>query len=88
MRSIIFAAAASTAAMTVPAMAEPGFALERTALRSGPGDNYRVITYIPEDAEIDVGQCRNDWCRVQYAGRTGYAAYLDVMTDDELFDLW
>lgn len=47
-------------------------------MRSGPGPNYRVINVIPSGASVGVMRCGGGWCRVSFAGRTGFtnAGYL------------
>lgn len=49
-------------------------------LRAGPGTGYGVIGVLPAGATIDAWNCYGGWCRVNFAGRTGYASdhYLDV----------
>jgi uncharacterized protein YraI len=42
-------------------------------MRSGPGTPYQVIGVIPAGTPVDVLGCTDRWCRVSYAGRTGYA---------------
>ncbi|HET7848351.1 MAG TPA: SH3 domain-containing protein [Pseudolabrys sp.] len=43
-------------------------------LRSGPGTGYAVIDVMPAGASVDVLSCTGGWCRVAYAGETGYAS--------------
>ncbi len=43
-------------------------------LRSGPGTGYAVIEVMPAGSSVDVLSCTGGWCRVAYAGETGYAS--------------
>src|SRR5690606_12404730 len=43
-------------------------------LRAGPGTGYRVLTTMPAGAGVDLGACSGGWCRVRYAGLSGYAS--------------
>ena len=43
-------------------------------LRDGPGQQYRVIVVMPAGVTVTVGECRGEWCRVDYRGQTGYAS--------------
>jgi hypothetical protein len=42
-------------------------------MRSGPSTAYRVLDVIPAGAPVAVLGCDGSWCRVNYAGRIGYA---------------
>jgi uncharacterized protein YraI len=42
-------------------------------LRSGPGFDFGVVEVIPGGAAVDARECGRGWCRVNYAGRTGFA---------------
>lgn len=71
-----------SAALAVVAMSG-GVAAAQSAttqlnMRSGPGPNYRVINVIPSGASVSVMRCVGGWCRVSFAGRTGFtnAGYL------------
>ena len=47
--------------------------LARVNLRSGPGTDSEILTYIPTGSTIDVGQCDGEWCAVTWNGQSGYA---------------
>ena len=42
-------------------------------LRHGPGQQHRVIVVMPAGANVTVGECRGEWCKVEYRGQRGYA---------------
>ena len=42
-------------------------------LRHGPGQEHRVIVVMPAGANVSVGECRGEWCKVEYRGQRGYA---------------
>jgi uncharacterized protein YraI len=63
------------------AAAGPGQTTASLKLRAGPGTNFGVLTSMPPGAAVDVLGCGPDgWCRVMFAGLTGYASasYLNV----------
>lgn len=45
-------------------------------LRKGPGSNWSVLTVIPASTPVNVHYCSNtwhgDWCKVSFAGLTGF----------------
>ena len=49
-------------------------------MRAGPGIKHAAFTVIPDGATLEVAECGPFWCKVNYAGRTGYAwaEYLEV----------
>jgi SH3-like domain-containing protein len=47
---------------------------QATNLRKAPGTDSEAITRIPYGAMVNVGDCRNGWCRVSWKGQDGYAA--------------
>ena len=42
-------------------------------LRQGPGQEHRVIVVMPVGANVTVGECRGEWCKVEYRGQRGFA---------------
>jgi uncharacterized protein YraI len=44
-----------------------------TNLRKAPRTDSEVLTVIPRGTTVEVGDCRNGWCRVSWNGRDGYA---------------
>lgn len=69
-----------------PVSADTGYTYERTALRTGPGRNYKVLAYIPEGAKIDMRACKDGWCRVRWNGKSGYASYGSIDYEDDYED--
>lgn len=56
------------------------FASARTAqidsnlnLRDGPSLQNRIVVVMPAGATVTVGQCRGEWCQVEYRKQRGYA---------------
>lgn len=47
-------------------------------LRQGPGPEHRVIAVMPAGANITVGECRGEWCQVEFRGQRGYASSLHL----------
>jgi uncharacterized protein YraI len=52
-------------------------------LRQGPSTDRAIITTIPKGAPVVIENCLEglNWCRVSYAGRTGYAAARYLLAD-------
>jgi uncharacterized protein YraI len=44
-----------------------------TNLRKAPGTESVILTLIPKGTRVEVGDCRNGWCRVSWNGQDGYA---------------
>ena len=55
------------------ASAAPAIASEDLNLRAGAGSQYGVVAVIPGGATVDARGCGGGWCRVSYAGRSGFA---------------
>jgi uncharacterized protein YraI len=56
------------------AAAVPAVVQTDVNLRTGPGTNYDVLTALPAGATVDVIGCQQSWCRVSYAGTSGFAS--------------
>jgi uncharacterized protein YraI len=65
--------AAALALSAAAAEAAPGRATGAVNMRTGPGTGYARITTIPAGARIQVYDC-GSWCRVTYAGRSGWVS--------------
>jgi uncharacterized protein YraI len=52
-------------------------------LRTGPGPAFHVIAVMPQGATVEVQRCNEEWCRVKYRRRIGYASrvYLEPGTE-------
>jgi len=57
----------------VPAAARPGVATSNVNLRADPNTASDVVTKIPAGARVEVGECKDDWCAVTYAGKSGFS---------------
>ena len=42
-------------------------------LRQGPGQEHRVLVVMPAGATVNVGECRGEWCQVEFRGQRGFA---------------
>jgi uncharacterized protein YraI len=63
------------------AAAAPAATTASLKLRAGPGTGFGVLTTMPVGAGVNVLGCGPEgWCRVQFAGFTGYAnaTYLNM----------
>jgi hypothetical protein len=62
------------------AAAAPAVVESDVNLRAGPGPDYAVIATLPAGATVNVMGCEASWCRVSFAGTSGFASrgYLDV----------
>jgi uncharacterized protein YraI len=85
-RNTLLAAVATTAVALSSAVAADLVATAVTPLniRSGPGPQYPVIGYIPQNTPAVIVGCLQDslWCRVNYNGQPGWAdsEYLTAQT--------
>jgi hypothetical protein len=70
---IAAAAAFVTALSAESALAGPALATKDVNLRQGPGTTYPIITTIPGGSNVEVAECRGEWCAVDYQGHKGYA---------------
>lgn len=73
--SYMRAAACSAAILAVSAVfaaATPGMVNTTVNLREGPATTTAVLTKIPGGATVDVSGCSGEWCKVAYAGKSGY----------------
>jgi hypothetical protein len=52
---------------------QPMATTAETNLRKAPGTDSEILTRIPKGATVEVGDCRNGWCRVSWNGQGGYA---------------
>jgi uncharacterized protein YraI len=43
-------------------------------MRTGPSVSYHRFEVIPDGARVTVYDCRGSWCRVHWAGRTGWVS--------------
>jgi uncharacterized protein YraI len=44
-----------------------------TKLRKAPRTDSEILTLIPKGTVVEVGDCRDGWCRVAWNGQDGYA---------------
>jgi hypothetical protein len=78
MKSTKFVAGAGALAVALvtlsaaPASAAPGVVNSTVNLRQGPSTNTPVLAKIPGGAGVDVAGCSGAWCRVSFAGKSGY----------------
>ncbi len=56
------------------ASAAPAVVATDLNLRAGPGTGYGVVAVLPAGATVNARNCGSGWCRVSYAGVTGFAS--------------
>ncbi|MGF9565599.1 SH3 domain-containing protein [Neorhizobium sp. BT27B] len=79
MKKFILAAAATSALMVAPTLAEAaarGYATANVNMRSGPSTGYPAVTVVPVGAPITIHGCMSNvnWCDVQFAGGRGWVS--------------
>jgi uncharacterized protein YraI len=57
------------------ASAFPRVVTDLAAFRSGPGVTFMPILAIPPATVVNVRGCFHGWCRVNYAGNSGFVAH-------------
>jgi uncharacterized protein YraI len=55
------------------ASARPAQIDNKLNMRQRPGQEHRVIVVMPAGATVNVGECRGEWCQVEYRGQRGFA---------------
>jgi uncharacterized protein YraI len=63
------------------AAASPGMTTASLKLRAGPGTGFGILATMPPGSPVNVLGCGGQgWCRIAFAGFTGYAnaAYLNM----------
>jgi len=84
MKHLVAAAAAGAVLLPTAALAQvSGSVSTDLNLRQGPGTEHAIITTVPEGASVVIENCLEtlDWCRVSYAGSTGYASADYLLAD-------
>ncbi|MGE7369740.1 SH3 domain-containing protein [Neorhizobium sp. NPDC001467] len=79
MKKFILAAAATSALMAAPSLAEAavrGVATANVNMRSGPSTGYPAVTVVPVGAPITVHGCMSNvnWCDVSFVGGRGWVS--------------
>jgi hypothetical protein len=74
LKTILFGAAAALVLSAGAANAVPATAETSLHVRSGPGTEYEIVGTIPDGGTVDVRGCTGGWCRVAFAGGTGFAS--------------
>jgi hypothetical protein len=70
----LLAAGAALLLSAGAAVAMPATAQTDLTVRSGPGTRYPVVGSIAGGETVDVASCTASWCRVSFAGGSGYAS--------------
>jgi uncharacterized protein YraI len=78
-KKFILAAAAASALMAAPTLAEAavrGYATANVNMRSGPSTGYPAVTVVPVGAPITIHGCMSNvnWCDVAFAGGRGWVS--------------
>lgn len=47
-------------------------------LRTGPGTQYQIVATMPAGSRVDIGDCAEGWCAVDWRGRDGYASMVGL----------
>jgi hypothetical protein len=66
-------AAMITTLTAVCATAKPITTTGETNLRKALGTDSEILTLIPKETTVEVGNCSNGWCQVSWNGQDGYA---------------
>ena len=74
LKATLFAAASALVLSAGAAAAVPATAETSLNVRSGPGTQYEIVGSIPAGSTVDVQGCTGSWCRVSFAGGTGFAS--------------
>ena len=71
-------AALALLATSAAAFAAPAYATGNVNVRSGPGTGYAAIDVLTRGQQVDVQQCRGNWCYIEKRGVDGWvsASYL------------
>jgi Bacterial SH3 domain len=51
----------------------PTTTVRDTNLRKAPGTDSEILTLMPMGVRIEIGECRDGWCRVTWKGQDGFA---------------
>ncbi|BCH31055.1 hypothetical protein MesoLjLc_29850 [Mesorhizobium sp. L-8-10] len=73
-RLVILTISAALAASS--ALADPAVTTANVNLREGPGTNYRSLGTIPDETQVELGDCDSGgaWCVVSWEGNQGFVA--------------
>lgn len=47
-------------------------------LRTGPGTQYQIIATMPAGSRIEIGECADGWCAVEWRGKDGFASMVGL----------
>lgn len=75
MRGSLKAFSAAIAVLTLSAasaFAAPGVVNTTVNLRQGAGTSTPILAKIPGGAAVNVAGCSGEWCKVTFAGQSGY----------------
>jgi uncharacterized protein YraI len=73
MTRLSFCATALILLLAVPAGAEPAFFPSSVNLHASAGDESEIVTKVPAGSLIDVTNCAEGWCEVQWQENKGFA---------------
>jgi uncharacterized protein YraI len=69
---IRFALAAAFSLIAGAAVAHPAMTAYDTSMRAAPSGHARVVQHIPGHAQIDIGECGEDWCAASWRDIDGF----------------
>ena len=64
--------APAPAAASAPAAPSSAVTHSNVNLRGGPGTNYALLRLISAGSTVEVKECKNGWCQVEFQGADGY----------------
>jgi uncharacterized protein YraI len=69
-----FGIAVSVSVLATTAWAAPAVITTAVNFRAGPGTGYQSFGTIPEESQVDVGDCdaSGAWCAVKFSGKDGF----------------
>ena len=69
-----FGIAVSVSVLATTAWAAPAVITTAVNFRAGPGTGYQSFGTIPEESQVDVGDCdaSGAWCAVKFSGQEGF----------------
>ncbi|WIJ26295.1 SH3 domain-containing protein [Devosia sp. RR2S18] len=74
LRKAAVAGAAITSAFLMTGSAFAAQATTTLNVRSGPGTNYGVVDVLRPGQDVDIRECRGNWCFVEKSGPDGWAS--------------
>lgn len=74
----MLAAVAVSGLLAAPAEARSAHTTADLNLRTGPGTQYQIIATMPAGSRVDIGECADGWCAVDWRGQDGFASMVGL----------